>query len=268
MRVSRGGWLRFAVLAALLCAPAPTDAAEPHRAFRAFYPSGEYDLVIGQAKVEAELLFSQRAAAYLLKPKGDERTFLLLQRKRAIATVEGDWIRRENGDVDLPKSAAPQTVGRIALSGQDIVLRAPNLNARLKPRAPLLGYHGAKAVLAHSPQYGLVMRGYRPDPGALARLKDAKDVKVETIFGSWCPRCQQTVGYVLQIEKALAAKGVQFTYYGLPNPPKAWKNERFIVSKAKALPTALVFVNDKLAGRIAPTEWKGFETRLARIVNP
>lgn len=264
-------WLLLLLLPVLLLVvgtPAGSEAREPHGSLRGFYPTGEYDLVIGRTQVEAQLLFSQRAAAYLLKPAASERAYLLLQRKRTIATVPADWIREEDGDVHLPAGTEPKAVGRLSLDKDEIVLEAPSLQARLTPRAPLLGYNGLDAVLAHSPQYGLVMRGYSPDKDALARMKDATDVKVEVIFGSWCPRCQQTVGHVLEIERALDAQGVAFTYYGLPKPPEAWKDARFVVSQAKALPTALVFVDDKLAGRIAPTEWRGFETRLARIVRP
>lgn len=255
-------WILLCVL--LVAPPATADDADP--VLREFYPTGEYDLFVDGAKTDAEILFSRRAAAYVVAPAGNGRMFLLLQRQRRVASIPAKVIRRENGDVDLPKGVTPEPIGNLAPQGEDIVINAPTLRARLRPRPPLLGYHSPAGVFDHSPQYGLTMRAYRPDRQSIEALKNGPKAKVEVLFGTWCPRCKQTIGNALRVASELKESGVTFLFYGLPPPPDAWKNARFLETKIKALPTALVFVDDKVAGRISPNEWKNFEVSLRKLV--
>lgn len=251
----------------LLLAFAGTAVAErSHATLRGFYPTGEFDFVGAPEGKDVSILFSQRAAAYLLVPKGAESIYVLNQRQRTVSKVAARTIRRENGDVDLPESATPQAVGRFELKQGDIVVTAPDLRGRLTPRGPALGTLTAADLWAHSPQYGLVARAYRPDERALATLRAASGVEVEVVFGSWCPRCQQTIGNALRVQQEIGEKGVVITFYGLPKPPAAWKHPRFVSSQAKALPTAVVKVGGAVRGRIGPSEWNRFDVALAKLL--
>ncbi len=256
----------------VLALPLPTAGAEPtdasHATLREFYPTGEFDYEVAGARSEAQVLFSRRAAAYLIAPAGADHLYLLLQRQRTISQVPRRVIQQKNGDVDLPATVAPQLVGNFTMDNGTVMIEAPSLRARLVPRGPLLGTHAGTAVLAHSPQYGLTMRAYRTNEAAMQALKGVTGARVEVLFGSWCPRCQQTMGNALRVERELASAGagIVFEYRALPPPPAAWQDSRFLQAKVEALPTALLHVGDREVGRVAPADWKSFEVVMAKAL--
>ena len=249
-------------------AGAEERSAEAHAELRQFYPTGEFDLVIDKQRVAAQILFSRRAAAYLITLPGDKHHFLLSQRTKKVSRIAAEPLRRKSGDTDLTANVAPEVVGAFRMEKADILIEATGLTGRLTPRAPALGRLSGSELFAHSPQYGLIQRAYQPKDDAAKFLQRAADVKVEVVFGSWCPRCQQSLGNALAVEAALATQGPGFTYYGLPSPPAAWKDARFVEVKSvvKALPTALVYVKDRLVGHIPPADWKRFEVTLADVL--
>lgn len=244
------------------------SAREAHRSFREFYPTGEFDLYVDGAKQPGEILFSRRAAAYLIAPEGSADCFLLMQRLKTVSAVPLDLMRHENGNVDLPQEARPKRVGRFSLALGGIRIESTALRGMLKSRPPLLGPQSGAEVLNHAPQYGLVMRKFRKNDAALTRLRGHKGARVEVLFGSWCPRCQQTLGSAMRVEQELAGGAVKFLYHGLPRPPAAWKDERFVATHSKALPTAIVWVGKQEVGRIAPKDFRRFDQFLARILTP
>lgn len=252
----------FWFLPAMLVVIVPADADEVHPRLRQFHATGEFDLLVDGVRTDAEILFSRRAAAYLLVPRDGQRMYLLLQRHRSVSTLPAGLIRRENGDVDLPRSAMPERAGRFEFRAGQIVIQASGFRALLAPREPLTGRKTAAEVLAHSPQYGLVMRAFRPKRETLARLRTRVKVQVDVLFGSWCPRCKQTLGNALRVERELQGSGVTFTYYALPKPPAAWKDARFLETRTKALPTAHVYVGGKAVGRVPPAGWSRFDVAL------
>jgi hypothetical protein len=253
-------------LLALLALCLDVQGQEAHRSLRGFYPTGEFDLVVAGVKREGEILFSRRAAAYLIAPAGSEEVYLLQQRLKTVSAISADLLRRENGDVDVPENAKIKQVGSFSLDSSGIRIQTPTLTGTLQSRPPLIGPHPAAVVLEHSPQYGLVQRAYRPDEDAIRRIDSHAGARVEVIFGSWCPRCQQTLGKALRVESELKNGRVGFLFHGLPTPPAAWREARFLETHIKALPTAIVWVNKREAGRIAPNDWDRFEAALARIL--
>ncbi len=245
----------------------PAAEEQPHPQLRDFYPTGEFDYVVGERVTDAVILLSRRAAAYLVQPAGTTDTYLLLQGKRTVSKVKGVPLKAKDGHVHLPKEAELQALGTFeAKAGGIIVIRADPLRAELRPRPALTGTKTPDAVRAHSPQYGLIASAYRTDKTSIQRLQAAKDVKVEVIFGSWCPRCQQTMGNALRIESELKSGGATWVFHGLPAPPAAWKDKRFLQTKTKALPTAIVWLGDKLVGRVPPADWKRLDVAVARLL--
>ncbi len=259
---------RLLIICGLLVLMGGLDASarEPHRSFRDFYPTGEFDLYVEGVKRPDEILFSRRAAAYLITPEGSSDCLLLMQRHKTVSSVPQDLVRHENGNVDLPQEARPKRVGRFSLALGGIRIESSALRGILKKRPPLLGPQSGAALLAHAPQYGLVMRKFRKNDAALTRLRGHKGARVEVLFGSWCPRCQQVLGNAMRVEQELAGGAVTFVYHGLPRPPGAWKEPRFVASRAKALPTAVVWVGEREVGRIAPKDFGKFDQVLARIL--
>lgn len=234
-----------------------------------YYATGKYDVIRDKKKVDgAEVLFSQRAASYIIVLPDDKEAVVLRQRSRRVGRVEVAKLkRRSDGYVELPRTATVSTVGRFVLgAGARVAVIGPTLALELRPRPPLLKHHTGEQLLKHSPQYGVQKRTYRPNAGAVAKLKSAKNVEVEVLFGSWCSRCSRLLGHMLKLEDELGKSGITFKYYGLPNPPAAWREPHYKKSGIHGLPTAVVRVNGRVRGRLAHGAWTRIESALLPLV--
>lgn len=236
---------------------------------RHYHATGEYDVYVNGKTVKAEVLFSQRAATYVVALPGEKTALVLRQRSRSVGRVSSDALkRREDGYVELPTTAKVESLGRFRLSGPDVVISLTDLKARLKPRAALLKQHSGEQLLAHSPQYAMNQRSYRPSASVVQQLKATNTkAEVEVFFGSWCSRCQRLLGNMLRLEEALGNNSsIKFSYYGLPAPPAAWQDARYRASGVKGLPTAVVKVNGRVRGRLAHGAWSAIERSLLPLV--
>lgn len=233
-----------------------------------YHPTGEYDVFVNDKLVEAEVLFSRRAASYVVSLTGETNAVVLRQRSRSVGSVSGASLtRRADGFVELAPTAAVQTLGRFQLAGSDVIFSLSDRRVRLKPRPPLLKQQTSAGLLAHSPQYAMRMRRYRPAENVLASLKSVSHkATVEVFFGSWCSRCQRLLGRVLRLEKALGESQITFKYYGLPNPPAAWQEPRYRAAGIRGLPSAVVSVNGRVRGRLSHSAWPSLEYSLLQLV--
>jgi thiol-disulfide isomerase/thioredoxin len=135
------------------------------------------------------------------------------------------------------------------------------------PKPPLVGLRGAAEVLDHSPEYGTKAATYTPTSSTLASLRgQGEDVQVKVFFGSWCSVCKRYLPYSLKLDQSLEESKVQFQYYGLTNPPEGWTDPEVKKMKVQSLPTAVVFVNGREAGRITGNSWLRPGQALDRIV--
>ena len=256
-------------LSFVLLLAASVDARGYRRATmqRGYHATGEYDVLVSGKPVEAEVLFSQRAATYILVFSGKPNAIVLRQRSRTVGDTPASGLsRKDDGTVELPRSAVVRNLGRFWLSGMDVVIRSSHLDVRLRPRKPLLKAHDHDAMLKHSPQYAVQMRGYRPSAQLVAKLKN-RTGEVEVFFGSWCSRCQRLLGHVLRLEQELGADSkIKFVYYGLPRPPAAWREPHYRASGVHGLPTAVVKAGGRVRGRIAHGSWSSFEYSLLPLL--
>lgn len=250
-----------------LAVPAGARGRSRGASLRHYHATGEYDVYVNGKTVEAEVLFSQRAATYVVALPGEKTALVLRQRSRSVGRVSSDALnRREDGYVELPATAKVESLGRFRLSGPDVVISLTDLKARLKPRAALRGQQSGDQLLAHSPQYA--MNKHRPSASAVQQLKASNTkAEVEVFFGSWCSRCQRLIGNMLRLEEALGKdSSITFRYYGLPAPPAAWQDPHYRASGIKGLPTAVVKVNGSVRGRLAHGAWSRIESALLPLV--
>lgn len=259
----------LALTAAVLSVPLPVEArGSSDRSGSRFHATGEYDVSAPAIAGTPEVLFSRRAAAYVLSFAGHETAFLLRQRDRTVTAFPATaLVRDEHGLASLVPGTRGRRLGRFALAGNDVVIALEELRARLTPCAALLGSHDRAGVLAHSPQYATSMRAYRLDTATIDALRTSTTpVEVEVFFGSWCPRCQQLLGNMLAVDAALAGTQVTFSYYGLPKPPAAWRESHYRTSGVRGLPGAVVRVYGRNRGVIDHRAWTRVEAQiLSRI---
>jgi hypothetical protein len=267
--------LGLALLAGGLLA-APNAAAEPsalHAVLREFLPSGKYVLrTEARGTASPALLFSKRAAAYLLRGSPLGAPVLVRTAAGTVETFpEDDLVCREDGSCDVKASVKTKELGRLRLDGPDIVLDVPGLSGRLVPTPPLLGWQRASNLVAHSPEYARDAQAYRVDPACIEEIRAKKgEVRVFVYFGSWCPTCVLLLGRVIRLEQELSkgAPGrVQFDYYGLPGAPRTWVEPEAAARNIDRLPSALVYVDGKFVRRIVGYELTKPEAALAGAVS-
>ncbi len=259
----------FGLLLLLLPVLATAQRLPADVELQAFSPSSDYELKVdGQPVAKAKLYHSQRAAAYLIT-KAFDSPILIRQRGGTIERVHIMKVaRRDNGGVDLLEGAVYASAGRFRIEGETIAFTLDGAEAKLVPRPPLIGWHPAAEVLEHSPEYGVKAETYTPTAGLVASLqKQQKNVVVKVFFGSWCSVCKRYLPLGLKLEESLGeASKVRFEYYGLPKPPKAWIDPEAKKAAVEAVPTAIVYVEGKEAGRIKNNGWRKPEQTLAQIV--
>lgn len=239
----------------------PADAV-----LRDFEPNGDYVLTVdGKAVPAAQIYHSDLAPAFLIMTSAFPSPVLLMPREGTVTTVHIMKVAKQpDGTVDLLADAVLEPQGRFQAEDDRVSFQVGAKSATFEPKPPLLGQKNAAALRAYSPSYGRLAEAYRPNGQQIAALKRAaRPIKVQVFFGSWCPFCKEYVPHILKVEEALKGTKVQFEYIGLPRDLKTPEAQRM---KVKSVPTGIVFVNGKEAGRISGDGWKTPEAALVRIV--
>lgn len=273
---------RPAVLAALVAALVTglfTAAALPVLAqgsagegIDGFLRTGDYIVVLdGQERPKAEVYFASRASALLIMGSDFKSPVMITQRSGKVESVNLMKVAVKDGKAKLLPGAVLADLGGYKLEqageGTDVLFTVDGKQARLRPRPPLTGRHDRADLIQHSPQYLLTADGYEPDSGTVARLNRVnEDVKVRVYFGSWCSVCKRFLPNALKLQESLDDSKVAIEYYGLPKPPEAWKDPEVSRLGIKGVPTGIVYVNGKEAGRIQGGDWAQVERRIAQLV--
>jgi thiol-disulfide isomerase/thioredoxin len=264
--------LQAAAAALLLGAlPALAQAVPTDAALKDFRPNGDYILVVdGKDVPNAEVYLSERVPAFLILSSRLNSPVMLSVRTQTAETVQLMKVSKQtDGTVDLLANATLAPQGPIAVNAEGTVSFTVDKHPiQLRTRPPLLGLHGANDLRAYSPPiYVTGAKNYRPDHQMIEALKRSSvPVTVRVFFGSWCPHCQHSLPQLLRIEDEIKGSKIKFEYFGLPktnmaNVPEA---KKFGVN---GVPTGIVFVNGKEAGRLTTSAWSSPETSLATILS-
>ena len=248
----------------------PIGAEEPvHRTLRGFQPTGKYVVYVDGAQCEPAKIYATRGSILILNC-AEGMPILVQPRRRSVSGIDpAKVVERKNGTVDVLASAKITPLGGYRVSGTDVLINVPRLKARLKPKPPLTGLAKVDKLVEHTPEYQRDANRYRPDPRTMARLAANQGGKVEVrvFFGSWCPMCTRFLGRLVKVEDGLAdTQRYDFSYYGLPNPPAAWRDPEFRNRGVKKLPTAIVYRGGRAAGTITGRDWHRPELRLQSIL--
>ena len=250
-------WIASAlVTAALAAAPAHAQPSAVDAFLADFRVSGEYVVEInGRPQPKAELYFSERARAFLVKSSELPSPVLVSPSAKEVQSLDlMKVLVRPDGAIDVLADAVLTPEGAFRLDGESIAFRAGGKDVRLKPRPWLLGAHTGAELGDYNPEYARRAAEYTPDAALIAKLKaSGQPVRVLTFFGSWCPHCKKHVPMLLKVAQQLAGSKYQFDFYGLPSP---FTNEPEAVKYGiKGVPTAIVFVGGKEVGRLPNAGW-------------
>jgi thiol-disulfide isomerase/thioredoxin len=257
----------LALMAAIPLAAAPSRAqgAPSDSTLRGFQPNSDYSLVVaGKPVPKAEIYLNDRAPALLILTSALPSPVMLTPRVGRVDRINLMKVSKQNdGSVDLFADAVLAPIGQLQMEGGgNITFIFQGKKVSLVPRPPLLGPKTNADLKAYLPEYVRGARSYEPNAAAVADLrKQSSPVTVRVFFGSWCPHCRQHVPLLLRVEDEVRNPKIRFEYYGLPrslDDPAAKK------VGVHSVPTGIVYVNGKEAGRIA--NWGSPEVSLDKIL--
>jgi hypothetical protein len=130
----------------------------------------------------------------------------------------------------------------------------------------LAGPVGREAVLEHSPAWQDLVSAYQPKPEALEKLRGlGREVRIEVYFGSWCSDSMAHVSAYFKILDLLDTPLIQTAYFAVPEAKD--KRAPYLNGREIAkLPTFIVLIDGREAGRIVETPKKSVEEDLVRIL--
>src|SRR5512136_540455 len=130
----------------------------------------------------------------------------------------------------------------------------------------LVGPTSREAILEHSPDWQGIMASYQPEAGALDKLRAlGREVRIEVFFGSWCSDSIAHVPAFFKVLDLVDTPLIRAEYFGVPEA-KEKRAEYCRGRDVVKLPTFIVFVDGREAGRIAETPQKSVEEDLVRIL--
>lgn len=230
----------------LLTSPAATHGQDVNNLER----TGEWQVVIeGAVPDDARLWFSQADAVFVLSTS--KLPFPVLIDARSSAVIELDPSAIGAGELTrLPASARKDSVSKLVPGQGEALFSIKGTVARLRFNA-LEGESTAEDLYEHSPDYRTKAASYEPnatDLSALAAWNGKATVRI--MFGTWCGVCKNYMPNLMGVAEKLTGSNIQFEYFGLPasNP---WEHPEVSRLAIEELPTAVVFVDGKEAGRFA-----------------
>ncbi|HEX6202947.1 MAG TPA: thioredoxin family protein [Thermoanaerobaculia bacterium] len=260
---------RVAVTLAAAAFAIPAAAQGADAVLRDFQLTGDWVVeVAGKPAAKAEVYLSQRVPAFLIVTPELASPTLLVPREQTVNTVSFMKLAKRGATIDVLADAEVTPVGRVTLAGEEVRFRVDGKAVVMKPRPHLLGDQSLAGMLDHSPDYRRKASAYKPDTAALAALKAARQpVRVRVYFGSWCPFCSQHVPSLLRVAEELAGTRVSFEFYGLPQGQAFAADAMAKRDDVHSVPTGIVYVGGKEAGRIEGGEWSKPEQTLREIVS-
>jgi thiol-disulfide isomerase/thioredoxin len=260
--------MALALFALVSTAPLAAQGVEADAFLSDFKVSGDYVVeVAGRDQPKAELLFSDRARAYLIKSSELPSPVLVSPAAREVQSLDLMKVStRPDGTVDVLADAVLAPEGAFRIENEIISFSAAGKPVRLKPRPWLIGPRSGGDLTGYNPEYRRRASEYTPDAKVIAALKARPEsVRVLTFFGSWCPHCKKHVPMLLKVADQLSGAQWKFEYYGLPSPfnaePEAQKYG------IKGVPTAIVFVGDREVGRLPASSWSKPEAGLVSVLS-
>jgi hypothetical protein len=130
----------------------------------------------------------------------------------------------------------------------------------------LVGPVSRELILKHSPAWEGVAAAYQPDPAVLDRLRGlGREARIEVYFGIWCSDSAALVPAFFKLIDTADTPLLQAVYTAVPEAKEKrapYCRDREVIK----LPTFVILLDGREAGRIVETPEKSLEADLARIL--
>ncbi len=222
----------------------------------------------GEPVSDAEVYQSRGAGAFLILSSALPAPVLLRLREARVETVHLLKVdKKSDGTINLLPTPTLDILGgfRVTPEGTGITFDLQGRQAVIKEKAPLLGSKNLQALASYSPEYVRTADAYASSGPILDKLRtEGRNVRVVVYFGSWCAFCQQMVPRMMKVAEELAESKIKVEFYGLPRSITTDREaNRLGIS---GVPTGVVFVDGREAGRISGNSWKVPELAINNIL--
>jgi hypothetical protein len=130
----------------------------------------------------------------------------------------------------------------------------------------LLGPLTRDVLFEKLPDWRAVAEAYQPKPDCVEKLRaQAREVRVEIYLGTWCPDSKAHVSEYFKVMELAEAPAIRTVCIGIPRD-KAQRAPYYQGKDIVRLPTFVVFVDGREAGRIVETPERSVEEDLVRIL--
>ena len=223
-----------------------------------FEPVGFQVTLNGKELQGVEVYQAQSAGAFLILSEELGAPVLLRMRDGQVETLDLMKVNHNaNGTVDVLAGATLAAQGGFQVNADrtGVMFMVGGQTAELKEKPPLLGSQQAAGLKAYDPHYERTAEAYSPSDPIVEKLREQdKDVKVSVFFGTWCGACKQMVPRIIAVADRLEGSKITFDFYGLP--PGIGGDKEAGRMGIEAVPTGVVFVDGKEAGRISGNGWR------------
>jgi hypothetical protein len=138
------------------------------------------------------------------------------------------------------------------------------------PAAPgqdeMVGPLTRDALMERQPDWQAVAAAYQPKPDSVDKLRAlAREVRVEIYLGTWCSDSKAHVSAYFKVLEMADTPLIQTACVGVPED-KAKRAPYYLGKDIEKLPTFIVLVDGREAGRIVETPERSVEEDLVRIL--
>ena len=261
--------LLLAAAAAATVTPVLRAQAVPSDAvLRGFQKIGDYMLMVnGKADKGGEIYQNDRIPAILILGSTLPSPVLLTPRAGTVETVQLMKVVQAEGRLGRPAGRRHAgAAGEVPDAGPERGLHLRGAEGEPDPQAAAPRAAQGRRPQVVQPRVRPLGAGLHPERAAMiaALKKVAQPATVRVFFGSWCPHCRQHRAAGPRVEDAARRLEDPFEYYGLPRDFKDPEVKRLNI---KSVPTAVVYVNGRVAGRIEGNDWNAApEASLSRLL--
>lgn len=238
----------------------------PPSPIEGFYPIGDYMLEIdGATAPRASFYLAEHGPALLIETPELPSLVMLRPGTGEVKTVPPENLAKQSdGTARLTLDSAVDQ-GKLQILASWVVFRVDGHQMTLKQRPWLLAQQSSENLLRYSPEFAWRADAYHPDQAIIEKLQgQARDVRVQVFFGSWCAHCKRHVPLMIKVAQELAGSRIRIDYYGLP---RGWSGHPVAGPlNITAVPTGIVYVEEQEVGRITGEQWSSPERALEEIL--
>lgn len=201
------------------------------------------------------ILVSKMLKTPVLVDLAKKRVFTLAT---SVVDIDGGFLKTRG----IPKG---KEAGGYALSGAKTTFKVQGKTISLVMRQTLVGEVDRAVLLAHSPDYVLRMKAYKPKKKAISFLSSyRKKTEIVVMFATWCSTCKTVVPKMMRILDDAKNPAFSVRYIGIAmggNEPAA-ELERY----GHDYPALIVMQNGKEVDRIIADPPGAYEDALVGIL--